>query len=119
MWKKKSAANRQADLLRNELKSSLGIEHLYALRIFIRYDLTGLTDAEYEQVKKTVLSEPQTDIGYEEELPEGSGDFLLAVSFCPVSMIKGPIPRRNAFKSLPAAKNRWCGRPLCTPQAAT
>ena len=80
---KKSSVDRQSDILLKELQNTLSLSCLTGLRIFVRYDLSGITDEEYWQIEGTVLSEPQTDICYEEELPENCGDYLLAVELLP------------------------------------
>lgn len=60
-----SAAKKTA----GELKSVLGIEPK-ELRVFLRYDVEGLTEEDYRRSVGTVFSEPPVDTVYE-ALPEG------------------------------------------------
>ncbi len=67
-----------ADL--NELFNLDGVE---AVRVIRRYDIEGLSDEEYEQVKPVVFYEPPVDEIYEEELPEIPNSRLFAVEALP------------------------------------
>ena len=65
--KKEEFAIEAASLLA-DLRNTLGIHGLAAVRIVNRYDLSGLTAEQYELAKKIVLSEPPVDNVYDEEL---------------------------------------------------
>lgn len=66
------------------LKRNLNMPQLQALRQFVRYDLETLPEAYQAEVKETILSEPFTDLVYEDQLPaDTAGDFTLAVEALP------------------------------------
>jgi phosphoribosylformylglycinamidine synthase len=51
----------EATGLAADLKKNLGIKGLESVRIFNRYDLSGLTDEEFALAQTHVLSEPPVD----------------------------------------------------------
>ncbi len=51
--------------LAREIKEYLGIRGVQNVRILNRYDLAGLTEKEFEKVKKGIFYEPPLDITYE------------------------------------------------------
>ena len=59
---KKPEFNAEARHLLHDLRESLGLTTLEDIRIVQRYDVDGLTDEEFEQATRLVLSEPQVDI---------------------------------------------------------
>lgn len=59
----------EATGLYHTLKSYLHIGGLKGVRIFNRYDLSGISEAEATQAGKMILAEPQCDILYQEKLP--------------------------------------------------
>ena len=73
----------EAQQLRNSFRDDLGIEGLRALRIFKRYDFSGVNDAEYASARDSILSEPNCDFVYDETLPELSGLQVFAVEYLP------------------------------------
>jgi len=68
--------------LRKELNSCLAINATDLIE-FIRYDIDGLTDKDYEQVLATIFSQPPLDLVYEEELPSLPNYELLAIEILP------------------------------------
>ncbi len=58
----------EAAALREDLKNNLGLAGLAGVRIIKRYDIDGISDAEYEMAKTTILSEPQVDNCYDESI---------------------------------------------------
>ena len=56
---------------------------LKAVRIFIRYDIEGLSDEEYKATRDIVFAEPPVDTVYEERLPEFPDSKLFAVEYLP------------------------------------
>ena len=72
----------EADALRGELRSFLGIDKLYGVRIFNRYDVEGLDRDLFEYAKRTVFSEPQTDI-VTDTLPNPGDAAVFAVEYLP------------------------------------
>ena len=58
--------------------------NLKGVRIFNRYDLEDIEPADYEQASASILSEPQVDRIYHEEMPEAEEDeWTLAVEYLP------------------------------------
>ena len=55
---KKPGFDGEAQSLRNELVSLLGIKELSGLRLLNRYDVEGIDEALFEQCVPTVFSEP-------------------------------------------------------------
>ena len=68
--------------LLEDLKEQLHIKELTSVRILIRYDAQGLSDAQFDLAVKNVFSEPPMDIVHIEELPDFEGDFF-AVEYLP------------------------------------
>ena len=56
---------------------------LKAVRIFIRYDIEGLSDEEYKAVRDVVFVEPPVDTVYEEKLPDFPESKAFAVEYLP------------------------------------
>jgi phosphoribosylformylglycinamidine synthase len=68
--------------LLGDLKEQLHIGELSDIRILVRYDVQGLSDAQFDLAVKNVFSEPPMDRVFIEELPEFSGGFF-AVEYLP------------------------------------
>jgi phosphoribosylformylglycinamidine synthase len=58
---KKPEFNGEARHLLHDLRESLGFPGLKAVRVIQRYDIDGLSDAEFDQAVRLILSEPQVD----------------------------------------------------------
>lgn len=72
----------EADALMNDLRMLLQIQGLNSLRVLNRYDIDQISEDEFEESVKTILSEPQLDeVTY--TLPEEGCNFLFAVEFLP------------------------------------
>ena len=69
---KKPGFDVEAQGLKNELVSLLGIQSLSGLRLLNRYDVEGIDEALFNQCAATVFSEPPVDNTYA-ELPEFEG----------------------------------------------
>ena len=78
---KKPGFDGEAQSLRNELVSLLGIKELNGLRLLNRYDVEGIDEALFEQCVPTVFSEPPVDNTYA-ELPAAEG-VSFAVEYLP------------------------------------
>ena len=78
--KKKEFANEARTLL-NDLRSFMQLDSLENVRILNRYDAENMDAELFESAKKTVFSEPQTDI-ITDELPE-TGAAVFAVEYLP------------------------------------
>lgn len=58
---KKEGLRQEADSLRRELQSVLGVQGLTGLRVVRRYDVEGLDEPTFESAVRSVFSEPQVD----------------------------------------------------------
>ncbi len=65
---KKEGCRTNANKIKNDIKEMLGID-LSEFREFIRYDIEGIKNADYELAKNTIFSELPIDTIYEEVLP--------------------------------------------------
>ena len=59
---KKHGLENEAKSLLSDVQSFLGITGLKAVRLFNRYDVSGISEDVFEKAEKTVFSEPQLDI---------------------------------------------------------
>ncbi len=74
----------EAQGLLSTLRGYLHVQGLEGLRIFHRYDVAGLEEADCEAAGRRIFSEPQCDLLYRETLPEIPGAHtLLAVEALP------------------------------------
>ncbi len=67
----------------NDIRENLGIKNLTNLRIVNRYDISGITDSEYDSAKNTIFSEPPVDISYDEKIEIDKNDRLFAMEYLP------------------------------------
>ena len=58
---KRAEFNSEAKHLYHDIRGSLGIDALEAIRVVQRYDLDGLSDEEFTAASRLILSEPQVD----------------------------------------------------------
>lgn len=80
---KKPGFDVAARSLFQDLKENLGITGLESLRVLVRYDVSGLTDEEYQAARDTIFAEPPVDVVYDEEVPLKEGDIVFAVEYLP------------------------------------
>jgi phosphoribosylformylglycinamidine synthase len=73
----------EAQNLLKALRNELGIASLKGVRIFKRYDFSGVSDSEAKIVTNAILSKPNSDVVYDEALPELTGCRVLAVESLP------------------------------------
>ncbi|MCI8553832.1 MAG: phosphoribosylformylglycinamidine synthase [Clostridiales bacterium] len=66
-----------------DLRENLGLRELEGLRLANRYDVEGLTPAQFEQARGTVFSEPNADMVYDEELSFGPDWRVFAMEYLP------------------------------------
>jgi phosphoribosylformylglycinamidine synthase len=79
---KKPEFNGEARHLLSDLRESLGLPGLEAVRIVQRYDIDGLSDAEFDQAVRQILSEPQVDLT-STTLSIGENENAFAVEYLP------------------------------------
>ncbi len=80
---KKKGFDVEAQSLFHDLRENLGVEALENVRILNRYDVSGISDEEYENSRRTILSEPPVDIIYDEEIDLNDGSRVFAVEYLP------------------------------------
>ena len=73
----------EARNLLSDLRETLSLPQLSGLRLFKRYDLSGLTEAEFRAARESVLSEPNCDDVHVDFHPELDGAFWFAVEPLP------------------------------------
>ncbi|MGL4797898.1 MAG: phosphoribosylformylglycinamidine synthase [Cellulosilyticaceae bacterium] len=62
---KKKGFNIEAKRVEKELKTFLGLQQIEEVRVFNRYDVSGITQEVYEEAVHTIFSEPQADTVYD------------------------------------------------------
>ncbi|SHN86627.1 phosphoribosylformylglycinamidine synthase subunit PurQ [Desulfitobacterium chlororespirans] len=80
---KKPGFNIEAQGLLQDIQENLGIKNLEDLRIVNRYDVAGITSAEYAQARRIIFSEPTVDWVYDEELKLSPQDRVFAMEYLP------------------------------------
>lgn len=72
----------EAQSLFKDLRHNLGISGLERVRIINRYDIEGLSPAEYQSARQTIFAEPPVDQVYDETFTPGTGK-VLAIELLP------------------------------------
>ena len=67
----------------HDVTSDLDISTLTDVRVINRYDVSGITDEEYEQAKNVVFSEPPVDNVYDETVDLSDSCFVLNIEALP------------------------------------
>ena len=80
---KKKGYDVEAQGLFTDLKSNLGIVGLKDIRIINRYDITDISDDEYEASRNVIFSEPPVDHLYEENVEFAPDERVFAVEYLP------------------------------------
>ena len=109
---KKPGFDVEANGLKNELISLLGIKDLTGLRLLNRYDVEGIDEALFNQCVSTVFSEPPVDNTYA-ELPAAEG-VSFAVEYLPGQFDQRAALLPSASSSSVKASARWCALPAST-----
>lgn len=73
----------QARELCHEIQHYLGISGISNVRMLIRYDVEGISEATFEKACAGVFAEPPVDILYRENFPSGEGDYIFSVEYLP------------------------------------
>ncbi|WP_427112077.1 phosphoribosylformylglycinamidine synthase [Megasphaera sueciensis] len=79
---KKGPFAQEAKRMCTDLKENLLIKGLTHVKIYHRYDVTGLDDAAFEAAKNMIFSEPPVDAVYD-EIPVTKEDTVLAMEYLP------------------------------------
>jgi phosphoribosylformylglycinamidine synthase len=80
---KKPGYDVEAQHLYHDLKENLGIFQLKRVRIINRYDISGISDQAYQQAGKTIFSEPNMDLVYDEKFELEPGLKYFAMEYLP------------------------------------
>ncbi|KPU45887.1 phosphoribosylformylglycinamidine synthase 2 [Oxobacter pfennigii] len=80
---KKKGFDVEAKNLTDDIKENLIIAGLHNIRIINRYDISGMTDDEYEKSKYIIFSEPPVDDVYDEALNLKGGLRAFAIEYLP------------------------------------
>jgi phosphoribosylformylglycinamidine synthase len=73
----------EARALHRDLREQLGLAALEGLRLVVRYDVQGLSEAQFEAARWKVFAEPPVDRVFDEELPLAADETALAVEYLP------------------------------------
>lgn len=66
-----------------DLRHNLGLKQITGLRLLNRYDISGLSAEQLEAAKRTVFSEPNQDVLYDEDFPYNEGSRVFATEYLP------------------------------------
>lgn len=80
---KKSGFDIEAQGLLNDLRENLGIKSLTGLRIINRYDISGLTEMQYQESRNIIFAEPPVDWVYDEKVEISPLDRTFAMEYLP------------------------------------
>ena len=80
---KKEGFGVQAQDLKNEISSYLGIRDVENVRVLIRYDVENLSDETFKKACRGVFAEPPVDLLYEEEFPVADTCRVFSVEYLP------------------------------------
>ena len=80
---KKKGFDIEAQSLFQDLKFNLGIENLEGLRLLNRYDISEISQPEFNRVKNSILSEPPLDNIYEEKIQLQGNENIFAIEYLP------------------------------------
>ncbi|BDB02419.1 phosphoribosylformylglycinamidine synthase [Clostridium botulinum] len=67
----------------NNFKLSLNMKNIKGVRILNKYNISGISDEEYNLAKYTIFSEKTVDELYEEKFPYDSEDKIFSVEYLP------------------------------------
>ncbi len=73
----------QAEELRHEIQSYLGIKQVTGVRVLIRYDVEDLRSETFEKACQGIFAEPPVDNLYLEEFPKEAQDRVFSVEYLP------------------------------------
>ena len=66
-----------------DLKENLSLPQLEKVRVIHRYDVAGISGAEYQKARGLIFSEPPVDDAYDETIDTDPSDFVFAVEYLP------------------------------------
>ncbi|MCL1805428.1 MAG: phosphoribosylformylglycinamidine synthase [Clostridiales bacterium] len=80
---KKPGDDVEAGALLRDVHENLGLKNIDGLRIAARYDVEGLSEAEFDLACRQVFCEKPVDLLYREDLPLGDREQAVAVEYLP------------------------------------
>ncbi|MFA7205786.1 MAG: hypothetical protein WC102_05565, partial [Saccharofermentanales bacterium] len=80
--KKSEYAAESVDLVR-DLKHDLGIGSIDRIVVYNRYDISGVSDTEFNEATDIVFSEPPVDDIYVENIDTGGASFVFGIESLP------------------------------------
>ena len=80
---KKPGFDVEAQHIKADLIENLGMGSIEDLRLANRYDVSGLSQEEFEAARKTIFSEPNVDNVYDETYPLPEGYAVFAMEYLP------------------------------------
>ncbi len=80
---KKPGFDVEAQGLLSDLRENLAMDNLLNVRIVNRYDIEGISEAEYAAAKPLVFSEPPVDFAYDETLTVSDDETIIATEYLP------------------------------------
>jgi phosphoribosylformylglycinamidine synthase len=80
---KKPGFDIEARQIKDDLCENLGLTSIEDLKIINRYDLSGISNEEFEAAESTIFSEPNRDTVYGETYPVPEGYAVFAMEYLP------------------------------------
>lgn len=80
---KKDGFDIEAKGVLQDLKENLSLSALEKVRVLNRYDVSGISDDEYEKARGLIFSEPPVDNAYDEYFSHSDDDTVFAVEYLP------------------------------------
>ena len=80
---KRDGFNVAAINMLHDLRDYLKIHALENVRILVRYDLEGLSEADLAAAKPVIFSEPPVDILYDETIPLAGDEIAFGIEYLP------------------------------------
>ena len=80
---KKEGFNVEAGGILHDVKYDLNVAGIEKVRVINRYDVSGVTDEEYDNAKTVVFSEPPVDILYDETVDLSDAAYVLIIESLP------------------------------------
>ena len=91
---KKNGFDVEAKGVLADLKENLSLKGLKDVRIINRYDVSGVSDEEYQKARNLIFSEPPVDNAYDEEIEISEGK-VFAVEFLRLKNVFQFLRKRN------------------------
>ena len=102
----------EAEHMMADLRENLGLTAITDLRLYNRYDVEGLQPEEFEKASRTILSEPNVDNVYPEDMPFPEGYRVFAMEYLPGQYDQRAIRPRSACSCSPRASAPVWPRPV-------